>query len=372
MNVILNLLELRVLIASGAGGGTAKGSLGKYFHLQEFGEELTKLGINYKLIRELDYIQGSFPSKNIKNWFSRNNDFKKLISDFQPDLVLVDRQSNFGLEVIKSGIPLFVLLRGHYWSEVEYAKETIYNNIAMKKVLDLRSSIAEQVFGKATVILPICNFLIDVVKEHHPDQPTDVFLEGVDDKKWFKTNGMVLKHPCVGLIQDANWWRKTKEMLVLEKILIAMPEVNFYWAGDGQYKDKVLSVLGKHDNFHSLGSLQYPDKIRDFLSEIDVYALITGMEGTPLSLKEAQLMEKPVIATKVGGNAEIMEDHKTGFLVEEGSYNDLKEKVSILLNDEDLRAEMGKNGRKFIQENFSLEVSAKNFLKIIESHLDKK
>ncbi len=365
------MLELRVLIASGAGGGTAKGSIGKYFHLKEFGEELKKLGIDYKLIREVDYVQG-FPSKNVKNWFSRNKDFKKLISDFQPDLVLVDRQSNFGLEVIKSGIPLFVLLRGHYWSEIDYAKETIYKNIAMKKVIDLRSNIAEQVFSKATAILPICNFLIDIVKEHHPEQSMDVFLEGIDDKKWFKTTGMTLKHPCIGLIQDANWWRKTKEMLVLEKILSDMPEVNFYWAGDGQYKDKVLSVLGKHDNFHSLGSLQYPDKVRDLLSEVDIFAIITGMDTTPLSLKEAQLMEKPVIATDVGGNAEIMEDEETGFLVEEGNSNDLKQKISTLLNNKELRIKMGKKGRKFIQENFSLEVSAKNFVKIIEAHLNKK
>ena len=71
-----------------------------------------------------------------------------------------------------------------------------------------------------------------------------------------------------------------------------MPEVHFYWAGDGQYKDEILEVLDKFDNFHWLGSLEYPNKVREYLSEIDIYALITGMDTTPLSLKEAQLMEK--------------------------------------------------------------------------------
>ncbi len=45
-------------------------------------------------------------------------------------------------------------------------------------------------------------------------------------------------------------------------------------------------------NFHWLGKLEYPDKVREFLSEIDIYALITGMDLSPLSLKEAQLMKK--------------------------------------------------------------------------------
>ncbi len=98
-----------------------------------------------------------------------------------------------------------------------------------------------------------------------------------------------------------------------------MPKVHFYWAGDGQYKHEILKVLDKFENFHWLGSLSYPEKVRDYLSELDIYAIITGMDTTPLSLKEAQLMEKPVIATNVGGNSEIMIDGETGYLVEEGN-----------------------------------------------------
>ena len=61
--------------------------------------------------------------------------------------------------------------------------------------------------------------------------------------------------------------------------------------------------LEKFDNFHWLGSLSYPDKVREYLSEIDIYAIITGMDTTPLSLKGSTINGKvPVIATNVGGN----------------------------------------------------------------------
>jgi len=359
---------LKVLIASGATGGTSKGSVGKYYHLKDLGDALSRFDIECKLVRETDYVVG-FPTKQLGKYFSSKKKFKKLINDFKPDAVLVDRQSNFGLEVIKNEIPLFTILRGLHWSEIEFAKETIYTNFLMRKILDMRSEISEKVFSGATAILPICEYLIDKIKEHHPKQNTEVFVEGVDSTKWYKQKGMELKHPCVGLLQDANWWGKTKEMLTLEKVIEKMPDVNFYWAGDGQYKNRILSVLGKFDNFHSLGSLQYPDKVREYLSEIDVYALITGMDLAPLTLKEAQLMEKPVIVSNVGGNPEMMLDKKTGFLVEEGNDNELFEKISLLLNDEQLCLEQGSNGRNFIIKKFSMDESAKNFIRILNTYV---
>jgi len=60
---------------------------------------------------------------------------------------------------------------------------------------------------------------------------------------------MELKHPCVGLLQDANWWGKTKELLVLEKVLEKMPDVYFYWVGDGQYRGEIVNRLKRFENF---------------------------------------------------------------------------------------------------------------------------
>ena len=360
--------ELRILIASGATGGTSKGSIGKYFHLKDFGEALTRFDIDYQLVRETDYVVG-FPTKQIGKLISSKRKFKKLIESFKPDAVLVDKQSNFGLEVIKAGIPLFVILRGHHWSELEFAKETIYKDPLMRKIVDLRGQIAEKVFAGATAILPVADYLTNIIKEHHPQQSVEVYVEGVNSTRWYKQKGMQLKHPCVGLLQDANWWRKTREMLTLEKVIEKMPEVNFYWVGDGQYKDKILPVLEKFENFHWLGPLQYPDKVREYLTEIDVYALITGMDLASLSLKEAQLMGKPVVATNVGGNPEMMMDGKTGFLVKEGDVDDLFEKLSSLLKNKEMRLEKGSNGTKFIEEKFSMDASAKNFIRILDTYV---
>ena len=337
------------------------------FHLHKYAKELRERGVECKVVLDRDYV-GEFPSKDIRGFFRTKKKFERLISTFKPDAVVIDRMSQFGFEAIKSGIPLFIIIRGHYWMQNEWNLKTVYKNWLKGKLVQMRFKVDDQVFQNATAILVHCNYMIDVVKEHYPKQNVHVFQEGIDSSDWYETKGMKLKHPCVGLVQRAHHWAKSSEMLILKKILDKMPEVNFYWAGGGEIEDEILSELDGFENFHWLGSLQYPDKVREFLSEIDVYLLPTGMETTPLSLKEAQLMKKPVITTNVGGTSETMIDGVTGFLVEKGNHEQLIEKLELLLDDKKLSEQMGEAGRKFVQEKFSMEFSVKNCLNIIRQY----
>ena len=67
--------------------------------------------------------------------------------------------------------------------------------------------------------------------------------QGITPELWYPQEGMKLKHPCVGLLQGAVIWGKAQEMLILEKVLKEMPDVTFYWVGDGPYRDKILPIL---------------------------------------------------------------------------------------------------------------------------------
>ena len=144
-------------------------------------------------------------------------------------------------------------------------------------------------------------------------------------------------------------------MLTLEKVLKEFPNITFYWAGDGPYAKKILSVLEKYPNFKWLGNLDYPDKVRQFLAEIDIYALISGMDMSPHTLLEASIMEKPVIATNVGGIPELIKDGETGFLVEKGNSEEWIKKISILIDSKEKRKEMGIKGNEFVKQKFFLK-----------------
>ena len=343
------------------------GSSSKFFHLKEFTDELENLGIECKLVHDIDFADG-YPSRKLSTWLKQNKKFKNLINDFKPDIIFVDRQRHFGLEALNTEIPLFVHLRGNYWEEMKMARKTLYSSPPKKLAINKWDDIASQVFQGSKIILPICKHLENVVKNHYPNKPTSVLYQGITPENWFQTDGMKLKHPCVGLVQGAVILEKTKELLTLTKSLEKMPDVTFYWVGDGPYRDDVLPILEKFDNFKWLGALEYPDKIRDFLTEIDAYALLSGIDMSPLTLLEAQLMEKPIVATNVGGIPELMKDKETGYLVERGNEQDLFEKISILINDNQKSKAMGRNGKEFVSTNFNWNKICQDFLSYLKKY----
>ena len=347
------------------------GSPSKIFHLKELQDNLILLDVETKLIIDTEIYDG-FPSRNLKKWFQTTKKLEKLISNFKPDVIIVDRQRNFTKVISKYKIPIIIHLRGDYWSEIEWAKKTLYNSIPKKIILNKWIKIAEESFENSSLILPICKHLEKIVKENYPDKKTAVMYQGITPERWYPQEGIKLKHPCVGLLQGAVIWGKTQEMLILEKVLKEMPDVTFYWVGDGPYRDKILPILEKYDNFKWLGALQYPDKVREYLTEIDVYALVSGIDMSPLTLQEAQLMRKPVVATKVGGIPELMKNNETGFLVEKGNAEELIEKLSLLINNKKQSEEMGDAGRKFVEENFSWDKITKEFVKDLENLMHKK
>ena len=342
-------------------------SSSKIFHLEEFAKNLEKYGVEAKVVFDADYADG-FPNRKISKWFSTNKKFKKLVSEFKPDVIFVDRTRHFALEASKMNIPLVIHLRGDHWAEIIMAKETLYKSASKKIAINKWEEMGEECFKKSKLILPICNHLSKITEERYSGKSVETMYQAISPENWFHKDGMELKHPCVGILQSATIWEKTKEMKLLPEVLEAMPDVHFYWAGDGVYRDEVLPLLEKYENFHWLGSLEYPDKVREFLTEIDVYALISGIDMSPLSLQEAQLMEKPVVATNVGGIPELMEDGKTGFLVEKGNANDLLEKLSMSVNNLENSNEMGKKGREFVKNNFNLDKICNDFLNHLKKH----
>ena len=356
-----NIEEMKILIGA---------SSSKIFHLNEFAKELNSLGVETKVVFDADFSDG-FPSRKIKHWIKPKNTFKKLVKEFKPDIILVDRQRHFGLDAIKEKIPLIIHLRGNYWKEMETASKTIYNSLPKKIALNEWKKIGEKCFENAEIIIPICNYLNKITKEKISNKKTFVMHQGIDPTNWYYVKGMKLEHPCVGLLQGAVIWDKAKELLILENVLEKLPNVKFYWVGDGPFRKEIMIKLKKYKNFEWLGPLEYPNKVREYLSEIDIYALISGLDMSPLTLLEAQLMKKPVIATNVGGIPELMIDKKTGFLIEKGNSKELVKKIEEMLNEPKKIEEMGIQGRKFVEENFSWKIITEKFIDNLKKTLDK-
>jgi len=87
-------------------------------------------------------------------------------------------------------------------------------------------------------------------------------------------------------------------------------------------------------------------------------------ENNPLSVLEAFALGKPVIGSRIGGLPELIKDHRTGLTFEEGNIEDLREKISYLLDNPHRITEMGRNARNFVEINYNSTKIYKKLIKI--------
>lgn len=113
--------------------------------------------------------------------------------------------------------------------------------------------------------------------------------------------------------------------------------------------------------------LGYRTDVKELLQSSNIVAFPSYyMEGLPKSLIEADAIGRPVITCNSVGCKETVIDGYNGYLIPTKDVDALVDKLDILLGDAKLRQEMGKNSRKYAEENFSIDVVIERHLKIYE------
>lgn len=124
---------------------------------------------------------------------------------------------------------------------------------------------------------------------------------------------------------------------------------------DTETKGKLYNLIDEKKLQDSIYFYGYSTDVENQLAASDIFVLPSYREGMPRSIIEAMMMSLPVIATNIRGCREEVKDKETGFLVEVQDENMLQDKLEILLNDEDLRKQLGSNGRKRALELYDEE-----------------
>jgi colanic acid/amylovoran biosynthesis glycosyltransferase len=131
--------------------------------------------------------------------------------------------------------------------------------------------------------------------------------------------------------------------------------------GDGSQRsalERLAETLGIDADVEFTGSLGQ-DVIRQRFEEADAFCLPSFDEGVPVVLMEAMAMGLPVVATRVAGVPELVEDGVSGALIAPGMMEELARALSdVLRSDAERRAEMGQAGRMRVSMDFNGDSSA--------------
>ena len=126
---------------------------------------------------------------------------------------------------------------------------------------------------------------------------------------------------------------------------------------------KLAEKLRIRDKIEWRGFVSY-DKVPEALSEIDIFVYPSWHEGFGRSIMEALAMEKPVVATNVGGIPDLINNGENGFLVEPHNSEMLAQKIKELMENKELREKFGKAGREFVSKNYEWNDGIKKFAQL--------
>jgi len=195
-----------------------------------------------------------------------------------------------------------------------------------------------------------------------PEQKLIVIHNGMEPTLYINADGSKVRFE-LGLKEDeilitmVARFVPQKDHDTLLRALGFLPESGFkvaFVGGGGReiFFRKKAGELGLRDNVIFLGERR---DVPQILAASDIFVLSSNWEGLPRSIIEAMMAGLPVVATKVGGVPELVEDGVTGFLVPPKDPGALTEALQKLIADPELRRRMGEAGREKALQEFTLD-----------------
>jgi len=135
-----------------------------------------------------------------------------------------------------------------------------------------------------------------------------------------------------------------------------MPEAKVLFIGDGPFLDPLKKAV---EDRRLGGAILFPGFRKDPLNVVealDVIVLSSISEGLPVTLLEAMCLQKPVVATRVGGVPEVVKDGVTGLLSPSGDAKAFASNLLYLFRRPEEAQRMGRRGLQWVEQNFSLRM----------------
>jgi glycosyltransferase involved in cell wall biosynthesis len=305
--------------------------------------------------------------------FKSYNKLRKIIEEFKPDIVHTHaaKAGAVGrLAASHSGVPVIVhTFHGHvfhsYFSplktrmflEIEryLAKRTskivVLSEIQKQELSNTYKIAAEDKFE----IVPL-GFDLRKFQENQPEK-----------RKAFRSQYNVGDDEiAIGIVGRLVPIKNHELFLKALSILSAKTtkKVRAFIIGDGEERQKIeqtamaLGLKFNSSNLQEKNLLTFTSWIKEIdgpVAGMDIIALCSNNEGTPVSLIEAQAAGKPVVSTNVGGIENIVIKNETAFLSQVGDEKTFAENLLKLVEDDALRKKMSGEGDSFVHARFSYQ-----------------
>lgn len=202
---------------------------------------------------------------------------------------------------------------------------------------------------------------------------------GIDELQFSPGNGEVVrsevgvspKEWIAGMISVLRSWKGHDDFLdAILRVRGHLPNARFWIVGGGPGETRLqekIQTMGLEGCVKMLG---HRDDVAEVLRAIDLLVLpSTGYEGVPQIILQAQSTGKPVVATRVGGIPEVVQNNATGLLVEPHDSDGLAKAMERLARDPELSRRLGDAGRRQVLSLHTLSGMCRTLEQCYEPYL---
>jgi glycosyltransferase involved in cell wall biosynthesis len=245
--------------------------------------------------------------------------------------------------------------------------------------------ISSQIAGRSDITICVSRYVLEELRDVFgvPDQKLRLVHNGIDTRPFTAA----VQRESAAKIRRAARGRKVVLFvgrLVPDKgpqILIQAArklirergrrDLSFFIGGDGRLRRLLQARIVRHklkDDVFLLGKLSHHEVI-DSLFGADLVVMPSLHESFPLAALEALAAGRPLIASRVGGLPEIIEDGDTGFLVEKKSPEAWGDAIESIVDDPERMVRCGQNGKALVLDRFSSETMVNATVDVYEEAL---
>lgn len=324
--------------------------------------------VSIEKVSELNEIKYSYISQNNKN----SNLF------FMRTIRRIYNENKLGI-LHTHGYRANILVRlALFFSSAEivttvHSSLNYWNNKLKSKIYSYMDRLTS---GRNQKIISVSNFISNYYKNILNQHKIITIHNGVEGKNFQSREKKELKSKKT-IISVANLIDVKNHITLLKAFNLLIKEhkqcnVELILIGEGQNRRIISDYIEKHHLNDHIKILGFIEEVDQYLSKSDFYVSTSFEESFGLSIVEAMFSRVPVIASRVGGVPEIIEDEVTGLLFNNPTdETELLDKILLLLNDEDLYNGIVDNAYKKCKDQFSLDLMVKRTYNVYREVIDK-
>ena len=318
-------------------------------HARRWVEGLRSLGIQVDLItliKENEYDIGgiSLGSHSKVSYLTKIGKLRSLIKKINPDIFHAHHASSFGYLASFVDHPAKVLSVWGY-DVITFPYKNMINRAMIRRALNRTGYITATSAYLKQAVLKLNNSIKNI----------DIIPFGVDTDLF----GYFDKKPSDEIVIGIAKSLRPKygiDILIraFGNLKNKFGNIRLKIAGKGEFETEYKNLvkdLGIGGSVDFLGFVDH-SKLPRLFSTLDIFVMPSIDESFGVAALEASATGLPVVASRVGGVPEVIEDNVTGYLIERKNVAELTAALEKLIEDPRLRSVMGKAGRKFVEEKY--------------------